>query len=192
MISIIGIFWLTYIISCYRMINNDINNFGRGKLKKIFLNSYINVFINVFIIFPIISPIFIRIGKNNPIKIFPEIFINYFIYEFIYYNIHKNIQNHPIHFKRHNIELASFTCFYASQIDFILLNIFPIYIGLFIINAQYFTYIYFTIMETYISVITNSKVGNRSSFNIYHIVMCNCNFGINLFFDKYIKTYFPY
>ena len=35
MISIIGIFWLTYIISCYRMINNDINNFGIGKLKKI-------------------------------------------------------------------------------------------------------------------------------------------------------------
>ena len=192
MISLIWIFLLTYLLSCYRMINNDINNFGEKKLWKIFLFSYKTIFINVFIVFPVILPIFIRIGDNNPIKILPEIFLNYYVYDFIYYYIHKFIQNYPIHQKRHIIELTCFTTFYASFIDFILLNIIPIYIGLFTMKAQYLTYIYFTIMEVYINVITNSKIGSRANFYIYHIIFCNCNFGINLYSDKYLKTFFPY
>ena len=188
MISIIGIFWLTYLLSCYRMINNDINNFGEKKLWKIFLFSYKSIIINVFIVFPVISPIFIRIGDNNPIKILPEIFVNYYVYDFIYYNIHKFIQNHPIHQKRHNIELTSFTTYYSNPIDFILINIIPIYIGLYIMKAQYFTYIYFIFIETYINVLTNCKLGSRKLFNIYHNIFYDCNYGINMISDVYYNT----
>jgi len=183
------LFLLTYILSCLRFLGNDINNFGKNELVALFLQSLNTISINLFIVTPISFLFFISSEKN--IFFVPlEIYINYYIYDFLYYFIHRNIQNNLIHYKRHNCNMVTFNSLYASPLDYFLLNIFSLYFGLIILRAHIFTYIYFTIMETYINVLTNTKMGTKSNFHIYHCIIEEKNFGINLIADKVFNTLF--
>jgi len=191
MIRLYIIFILTYFSSCFRFLYNDINNFGKNEVINIFFISYRKIMVNIFIIQPISMLFLLNYNNINYILILPEIFFNYFIYDFIHHFIHKKIQESSIHQIRHNIQLVTFTSTYAHPLDYFLLNVFPVYIGLFLMKAHIITYYYFTIMETYILVVTNTKMGNRSRFHLNHKIYMDINYGINMQSDIYFHTYFP-
>lgn len=182
---------LIHILSYFRFFKNDINNFGETKLINILKHSIYTISLNIFIIFPIGFYPLLRYNVINPEFIFIEILVNYFIYDFVYYFIHRQIQFSWIHEKRHEIPIVSFSSTYAGIIDYFLLDIFSVYIGLFIMKAHLFTYYFFIGMETYINILTHSKKGHRTQFYLLHRYYWDCNYGINMISDKYLKTFFP-
>ncbi len=191
MIELHIIFLATFVVSCYKLIGNDIDNLGIVKVKILFKNKIGLTLINILLIYPISIYYLVRYGETNYYLVLPEILLNYYIYDFVYYHIHRYIQDFEIHRLRHSTHLASFTTYYCNCLDFFLLNVFPIYIGLFLIKAQRITYIYMTVIETYILVLTNTKRGSKCRFYLYHCFTGDCNYGINLIFDKYYNTLFP-
>jgi len=149
------------------------------------------IFINLFLILPsflyFLNPPFSK--YFNPIYASLHIFLNYFSYDFLHFSIHRILHLKPIfkyiHKKRH---IKDYNCpwltFYCSPIDFILLDIIPLYSGLIIMNAHKYVYYYFTIIEVYLMGMNMSGKGRRSLFFGMHERLMNCHFGIDLIFDK--------
>ncbi len=179
MIGLYFLFLTTYFMSCLRFFSND---------WFVYKNV---VFRNIFIIYPIAQIFLVNVSPHhNYWLIIPEILINYYIYDFIYYHIHKKIQYHPIHELRHDKHLSAFAAYYSSPIDFILLDIIPMYLGLYLMRANQLTYAYFIFTETHLAVMSHSRRGSRRVFFQNHFYNENCNYGIGLFTDIKYKTYF--
>lgn len=196
------IFFLTsYFISSLKNLKNDRKRLNHNNLIVLFNCTFKQIFFNLFFVFPlfIAFPKMIGISIYREKLYFPlfllEIIFNYYFQDFLHYHIHllmhKNKFLKILHKKRHFLhQVAGFTSYYCNPIDFILLDLIPVYFGLFVIKAHIYTYYFYIITETYLTVLYRSGMGKRSAFFDFHNKYLVSNFGTDLFMDKYKETYY--
>ena len=196
-LNIYLVFLTAYFLASYNSLQNDIKKFRKDNLINLLSATIKQISINIFIVYPGILLVFFNFtiysNEFKFIKFIFDLFFNNYVYDCILYVIHKNIHKYffEIHKKRHDILItAGFTVFYANSIDFILINIIPLYTGLILVNANIYVYYFHIFVDTYLLVYGSSRIGKRASFYDYHNRYFFSNYGIDMFMDKYFETYF--
>lgn len=185
------IFLFSYFLGGWGKLEKDKKIIGEEYLLKIWKKIKNTIIINVGIIAPIFFYVIDKyIDYKIPDNVHKELLVfcvNWVVYDFVYYFLHRLMHTkyfYALHKKSHEIkEILSFTIYYCSSIDFLILKLLPLYIGIIIFNGNIIIYVYMTVVETFYRM---KRL--RMDVGIFHMRNRNCNFGVDLFMDKWMNT----
>ena len=185
------VFLFSYFVGIFYRLNKEKNLIGEENLLLLWRKQKKTIVINVGIIAPLFYNIMERyIEYTIPENVYKNLFVfcvNWVIYDFLYYFVHLLLHNkyfYKLHKKSHEIkERVSFSIYYCSSLEFLILELLPLYIGLIFFNANFMIYMYMTIVET-----LYRMKRLRMDVGIFHMKIGNCNFGVDLMMDKWMKT----
>lgn len=187
------LFVSTYFLTSLIYLDKDLKNVGKIYTFTVLKLTFLQLFINIFFIYPLVMLIFENYNIYRTEFYFPlfplEIIINYYFFDIILYYIHKLLHKrffyNFIHKKRHLFyNTTAFSTYFSNPIDFVLIDILPIFFGLILLNAHYYTYYFFVFTETYLACKNSAGFGKNSTFKKYHMKKQNKYFGINMLMDN--------
>ena len=196
--SIIGLY-TAYIDFSDKALDNRIQHNDKNKIISIYKKVLPLVLYNLFIISFYLSLFIIYFMEYMECPYYPNRYslVKFFFFRYIvdlpFYLAHRLFHSkyfykyHSIH---HQVKAPiGISAYYIHPFDFIFGNILPIFIPFILLQPDYITLHIWT-FSTIFNTVYDSHGGfsNLSEFHDLHHKYSRCNFGTNVFMDKYFKT----